>query len=95
MKNNLFLPEGRVTVMATLVSHWLIEDIWDNVGMEFITDKGDTFYYKGTGKLTGMTSPKSHRACEFSATFEKGELDGKKVSFAKRPTKIVIGGNKS
>ena len=91
INKNLFLPEGRVTVKATLVSHWYVDDIYESIGLEFVTDDGITFYYKGRGQLTQMISDDSPKTCQFDAAFERGRLKGEYVSFAKRPTKVKIG----
>ena len=90
INKNLFLPEGRVRVKATLVSHWEVGDMYESLGMQFETEEGHTFYHKGTGKLTQLASDTLSNTCEFSAVFERGKLDGEYVSFAKRPSKIAF-----
>ena len=90
INKNLFLPEGRVRVKATLVSHWEVGDMYESLGMQFQTEDGHTFYHKGTGKLTQLASQTLSNTCEFSAVFERGKLDGEYVSFAKRPSKITF-----
>ena len=88
INKSLFLPEGRVTVKATLVSHWNYDDMYESIGLEFVTEDGQTFFHKGTGKLTNIISNTVSDTCEFAAVFERGRLNGEYVSFAKRPSKI-------
>ena len=88
INKNLFLPEGRIRVKATLIAHWEMGDMYESLGMQFETEDGHTFYHKGTGKLTQLVSNTLSNTCEFSAVFERGKLDGEYVSFAKRPSKI-------
>ena len=90
INKNLFLPEGRVAVKATLVNHWDWGDMYESLGMEFVTEDGHTFYHKGTGNLTEVASDLISNTCEFVATFERGKLDGEYVSFARRPSKIKM-----
>jgi hypothetical protein len=94
INKKLFLPEGRVSVEAKLVSTWLVDDIYESTGMELKTLDGITFYYKGRGQLVNILFD-SEKAefdtsviVEFSAAFERGNHNGEYVSFAKRPTQI-------
>jgi hypothetical protein len=91
INKNLFLPEGRVHVKATLVNHWQVGDIYESVLIEFVTDEGNTFFHKATGQLKQMSYEGSSNKCEFTAAFERGKNEGEFVSFAKRPTKVVVG----
>ena len=91
-RKGLFLPEGRVKVKAKL-----IESYWDegNYGefcvMKLETEDGKPFVYRGNSEtLTKMTFDEFDDTCEFTATFEYGKLEGKPVSFAKRPSKVVL-----
>ena len=93
INQGLFLPAGRVMVKATLIAHWSVDDMYENICMEFVTEDGMPFYYKGTGSLTELTLDNSPKTCEFNAAFERGKLDGEYVAYAKRPTKIKIGGH--
>lgn len=88
---DLFLPDGRVTVKATLVSYWSVGNIYESTCIEFETDEGDKFYYKGTGQLTELVFDNAPKICEFCAAFERGKLDDEYVSFVKRSTKVKIG----
>ena len=90
INKNLFLPEGRIDIEASLVSHWFSDDIYGSVYMEFISSNGDRFYHKGTGQLTSMVNHTHSNKCEFVASFERGKLKGEYVSFAKRPSKIFF-----
>ena len=90
INKKLFLPEGRVKVRATLESY---EDISKGKGnkllMEFLTSRNNKFYYSGGGELTELVSEDYDSLTEFTATFERGKLNGEYVSFAKRPTGIA------
>ena len=89
INDGLFLPEGRATVVATLISYFDLEnDPWERTVLEFKTDDGYTFYYMGKGKLQNLTRGTSEKRCQFDALFESGQLNGKSVSLAKRPTQI-------
>ena len=88
INKSLFLPEGRVTVKATLVSHWEVGDMYENLGMQFVMEDGTTFYHRGTGQLTDLASDRYANTCVFTASFERGKHEGEYVSFAKRPSKI-------
>ncbi|MES2818761.1 MAG: tetratricopeptide repeat protein [Pseudomonadota bacterium] len=90
--SDLFLPQGRVTVKARLLSHvWKTSFLERYCVMRMQTEEGRHFVYKGTSALTGMSADDQEKTCQFSAVFELGELDGETVSFAKRPTKIQLG----
>lgn len=91
INEKLFLPEGRVHVNVTLVNHWQVGDIYESVLLEFVTDDGNTFFHKATGQLKQISYEGSSKKCEFTAAFERGKNEGEYVSFAKRPTKVVIG----
>ncbi len=91
INKNLFLPEGRVHIKATLTQHWPVGDIYESILLEFMSDDNQRFYHKATGRLKQITYEGSPTTCEFSAIFERGKHDGQYVSFAKRPTKIKIG----
>lgn len=86
--SGLFLSEDRVFVRATLISHKNLESSGKKKLMKFVTDKKQTFYYKGQGELTEVASDDWGNLTEFRASFEKGKLEGEEVSFAKRPTQI-------
>ncbi len=88
INKHLFLPVGRVQVRATLLSHENFGDIYENTLMKFITNNNETFYYKGKGELLRLLSDDFENITEFHASFERGKLEGKYVSFAKRPTQI-------
>ncbi len=96
INKNLFLPEGRVTVKAKLVSTWPVGDIWESVGLKFETLDGDTFYHKGRGQLIDVLYNNkiedfdTSLVVEFDAAFERGRIEDEYVSFAKRPTKINV-----
>jgi hypothetical protein len=95
INKGLFLPDKRVTVKAKLVSTWAVGDIYESIGMEFITENGDEFFYKGRGQLLDILwNSKTEKfdtsiTIEFSAVFERETHDNNYASFAKRPTKIV------
>lgn len=87
-----FLPNGRVSVKATLLSHeWKASRFERYCVMHMQAEDGRYFLYKGTAALTKMTEDDHEKTCTFSAVFEAGEYDGKIVAFAQRPTKIQIG----
>lgn len=96
INKDLFLPEGRVSVKAKLVSAWSVGDIYESTGIEFKTIDGATFYYQGSGKVVEVmwNSEKGEfdtsLTVEFSAAFERGKIENDYVSFAKRPTKITL-----
>ncbi len=90
INRDLFLPEGRVLVKAKLLSYWSIGDIYESIMMKYETNDGVIFYHKATGKLKEMAYNGGPRMCEFSASFERGKLEEEYVSFAKRPSKILI-----
>lgn len=88
----LFLPEGRVQVKATLLSHEWKNSMFERFCMmRMQAEDGRHFLYRGTAGLTEMTADDHEKTCEFSAVFELGEYGGQAVAFAKRPTKIRIG----
>lgn len=89
INKHLFLPDGRVHVKVTLVNSWSLDDIYESVMMEFVTDDGSTFFHKATGKLKELSYEGAPKECEFSAIFERGKIKGEYVSLAKRPTKIL------
>lgn len=95
INKGLFLPDGRVTVKAKLVSTWVVGDIYENIGMKFVTTSGDEFFYKGRGRLLEtLWNSKTEKfdtsmTIEFSAVFEREMHEKSYASFAKRPTKIV------
>ena len=95
INRNLFLPEGRVTVRARLLSTWSVGDIYESTGIEFEALDGTKFYHQGKGQLVDALYNfdkgefDTMIEVEFSASFERGKLEDKYVSFAKRPTKIV------
>lgn len=95
INKGLFLPDGRVTVRAKLISTWVVGDIYENIGMKFITTSGDEFFYKGRGQLVDtLWNSKTEKfdtsiTIEFSAVFERETHEKNYASFAKRPTKIV------
>jgi hypothetical protein len=88
INKRLFLPEGRVPIKAELVKRWDVCDLYESVMMEFITEDGDKFYHKSTGKLKELSYKNIAFLYEFTAVFERGKHKGEYVSFAKRPTKI-------
>ncbi|QRY77242.1 hypothetical protein JVX91_16665 [Pseudomonas sp. PDNC002] len=89
---DLFLPEGRVVVKATLISHEWKESMFERFCvMRMQAEDGRHFLYKGSAGLTDMTADDHVKTCTFSATFELGEYDGKTVAFARRPTRIQLG----
>jgi len=90
INKHLFLPADRVSVNVTLVNHWSVGDIYESELLEFITDNGETFFHKATGKLKELSYEGAEKQCQFSATFERGKHNGEYVSLAKRPTKIVF-----
>ena len=92
INKNLFLPEGRVHVNATLVDQWDIGDIYESILMEFVTNDGNVFFHKATGQLKQLAYEGSEKNCEFSAAFERGKHNGEHVSFAKRPSKVILSG---
>jgi hypothetical protein len=88
----LFLPEGRVTVKATLLSHvWKESQFERFCVMRMQAEDGRLFLYKGASGLTAMTADDHEKTCTFSATFELGEYEGETVAFARRPTKLQLG----
>ena len=90
INKNLFLPDNRVQVKATLVNYWEVGDIYESILMKFLTDEGNTFYHKATGQLLQIAYEGYLNECEFSATFERRKLDGEYASFAIRPTKVIL-----
>jgi hypothetical protein len=96
INKNLFLPDERATVKAKLISTWSVGDIWESVGFKFETLDGVIFYHQGRGKIMELLWNDKNEdfdkevTVEFSAAFERGRLEGEYVSFAKRPTKIII-----
>lgn len=89
---DLFLPEGRVSVKATLLSHEWKESRFERYCvMRMQAEDGRHFIYKGASALTAMTADDQEKTCTFSAVFELGEYDGQCVSFAQRPTKVQLG----
>ena len=96
INKGLFLPEGRVSVKAKLVSTWSVGDIYESTGMEFQMLDGTTFYHKGKGQLVELLFDYEKLefdttvVVEFSAAFERGKHENEFVSFAKRPTKITV-----
>lgn len=89
----LFLPEGRVTVKATLQGHEWKESLFERFCvMRMQAEDGRLFLYKGSSGLTAMTADDHEKTCTFSATFELGEYEGETVAFARRPTKLQLGG---
>lgn len=89
---DLFLPEGRVSVSATLLRHEWKESRFERYYvMRMQTEDGRYFIYKGTSALTAMTADDHEKTCTFSAVFEPGEYDGQCVAFAQRPTKVLLG----
>ncbi|WP_271103109.1 hypothetical protein [Pseudomonas tohonis] len=89
----LFLPEGRVTVKATLLGHEWKESLFERFCvMRMQAEDGRLFLYKGSSGLTAMTADDHEKTCTFSATFELGEYEGETVAFARRPTKLQLGG---
>ncbi len=101
INKGLFLPEGRVAVKAQLTSSWSVGDIYESTGLAFKTVDGLVFYHQGKGQLvealydSGKGEFRIGDDIEFNAAFERGMLDGKYVSFAKRPTKIISGNTAS
>lgn len=95
INKGLFLPDGRVTVKAKLVSTWAVGDIYESIGMKFITVSGDEFFYKGRGQLLdALWNSNAEKfdtsiTIEFSAVFERETHEKNYASFAKRPTKVV------
>lgn len=90
--SELFSPDGRVRVKATLLSHEWKDSVFERFCvMRMQAEDGRHFLYKGTAGLTEMTADDHEKTCEFSAVFEMGEYGGETVSFAKRPTKIQLG----
>ena len=95
INKGLFLPDGRVTVNAKLVSTWVVGDIYESIGLKFVTANGDEFFYKGRGQLPdALWDSKTEEfdtsiSVEFSAVFERETHENNYASFAKRPTKIV------
>lgn len=88
----LFLPEGRVTVKATLLGHEWKESLFERFCvMRMQAEDGRLFLYKGASGLTAMTADDHEKTCTFSATFELGEYEGETVAFARRPSKIQLG----
>lgn len=96
INKGLFLPEGRVSVKAKLVSTWSVGDIYESTGMEFRMLDGTTFYHKGKGQLVDLLFDydkgefDTSSIVEFSATFERGKHKNEFVSFAKRPTRVFV-----
>ena len=89
---DLFLPEGRVSVKAKLLSHEWKESRFERYCvMKMQAEDGRLFIYKGTSALTAMTADDHEKTCTFSAVFEPGEYDGQCVAFAQRPTKVQLG----
>jgi len=85
---DLFVSEDRKFVSATLISHRKVGRSGKQLLMEFITNDNCRFYYQGLGELTGLVSDDFGETTEFRASFVKGKLEGKEVSFAKNPTQI-------
>ncbi len=96
INKSLFLPDGRVSVQAKLISSWSVGDIYESTGIEFKTIDGITFYHQGSGQLVDIFWDSEKRefdtsiTVEFSAAFERGKIEDDYVSFAKRPTKITV-----
>lgn len=95
INKGLFLPDGRVTVKAKLVSTWAVGDIYESIGMKFIIACGDEIFYRGRGQLLDVLwNSKTEKfdtstTIEFSAVFERESHENNYASFVKRPTKIV------
>jgi hypothetical protein len=95
INKSLFLPKGRTTISATLTSTWELGDIYERSGLEFRTDNGEVFYHIGNGELINTVYMSKGYfdvgiVVRFTASFERGKLDGEFVSFAKRPSKISV-----
>ena len=96
INKNLFLPEDRVNIKAKLISSWFFGDIYESIALKLISTNGDEFYHVGKGKLVDAfyNSEKDDYdkeiIGEFDAAFERGKLEDKYASFAKRPTKVNV-----
>ena len=91
----------RVSVKARLISTWSVGDIYESTGLVLETSDGTRLYHVGKGQLVDAFYDfdkgefNTTIDVEFSASLERGELDGEYVSYAKRPSKIVFKKEKS
>lgn len=87
---DLFLPKGKVRVTAKVEEIQTRKGSWDNYRLlRMSTDAGHEIYYRGnSSKMVTFAKQKRIKRISFLAEFEQGDLDGRYVSFAKRPSKI-------
>lgn len=92
INKQLYLPEGRVSVKATLLEYsWHENDYGEYCIMSFVTTEGDEFIYQGkSAELVAVTQGQYENYCEFDAAFERVRIDGTYYAAAKRPTKVKV-----
>lgn len=92
INKNLFLPDGRVTVKASLVDFkWSEGYFGDFCTINMLTESGMPIVYKGGSEaMVKLTKDEYENECEFSATFERQRDFDNYISVVKRPTKVVV-----
>lgn len=84
------VKEPRELIQAKLVEYKTIGKKGDTMLLEFFSDKHEQFFYKGKGALTKLASDSYENIAEFRGTFVKGTLNGKQVTFVKRPSGVAM-----
>lgn len=92
INKNLFLPDGRAEVKATLVDFkWTEGYFGDFCTINMLTENNMPIVYKGSSAaLIKLTEDEYENNCEFSAVFERQKEDGGYISVVKRPTKVIV-----